>query len=289
MGGTFYRTYDFYGVSGGIGPAADGGPTGEADPATVSGFRLDKYLVTVGRFRQFVAAWNAGWLPATESGKHIHLNRGQGLANSALPGTYEQGWVATDDSNVAPTDDNFAGCGDSDAATWTNTPGTQESLPINCVNWWEAYAFCIWDAGFLPSEAEWEYAAAGGSQQREFPWGSIPPGTDNQYAIYACYYPQGNNDCTGVSNIAPVGTAASGAGLFGQLDLAGNQAQWDLDWWGSYSTCTDCAYLTPTLYRTINGGGLFGLTPSVQFPSDRNPDYPATRSNFIGFRCARTP
>jgi sulfatase modifying factor 1 len=45
-GGTFYRTY-----------ANDGsGPTGQADPATVSDFRLDKYDVTVGRFRQFVNA-----------------------------------------------------------------------------------------------------------------------------------------------------------------------------------------------------------------------------------------
>jgi formylglycine-generating enzyme len=43
---SYYRTYANDG----------GGPTGEADPATVSGFRLDKYLVTVGRFRQFVMA-----------------------------------------------------------------------------------------------------------------------------------------------------------------------------------------------------------------------------------------
>jgi len=46
-GGTFYRTYTNDGS----------GPTAEADPATVSSFRLDKYDVTVGRFRQFVSAW----------------------------------------------------------------------------------------------------------------------------------------------------------------------------------------------------------------------------------------
>jgi len=45
-GGTYYRTYTNSG----------GGPTGEANPATVSSFRLDKYEVTVGRFRQFVNA-----------------------------------------------------------------------------------------------------------------------------------------------------------------------------------------------------------------------------------------
>ncbi len=83
-----------------------GGPTATADPATVSGFRLDKYEVTVGRFRQFVKAWNggAGWTPPPGSGKHAHLNGGQGLANSGSPGTYEPGGSRTDDANVAPTD-----------------------------------------------------------------------------------------------------------------------------------------------------------------------------------------
>jgi len=52
-GGTFYRTYKNTGH----------GPTGKADPATVSSFRLDKYLVTVGRFRQFVNARLAGYVP----------------------------------------------------------------------------------------------------------------------------------------------------------------------------------------------------------------------------------
>ncbi len=156
-GGLYYRTYMNSGA----------GPTGEADPATVSGFRLDKYLVTVGRFRQFVAAWKGGYVPGQGAGKHIHLNGGMGLGNSASPGTYETGWDALDWNNatdVDPTDVNLT-C-DPTYATWTPSVGSYENLPINCANWWESYAFCIWDGGFLPSEAEWEYVAAGGGGAR---------------------------------------------------------------------------------------------------------------------------
>src|ERR1019366_4595997 len=105
-GGTYYRTYDPLGSGGEVTLAPDGGPTGEADPASVRGFRLDKYLVTVGRFRQFVTAWNggAGYTPPAGSGKHAHLNGGQGLANSGDPGTYEQGWDATDWNNTTDID-----------------------------------------------------------------------------------------------------------------------------------------------------------------------------------------
>ncbi len=126
-GGTFYRTYTNTG----------GGPNHEADPATVSGFRLDKYLVTVGRFRQFVSAWNggAGYLPAAGSGKHTHLNGGQGLVNVGDGGGYESGWVASNDGNVAPTNANLA-C--ENPATWTDAPGNQENLPITCITWQEA-------------------------------------------------------------------------------------------------------------------------------------------------------
>jgi hypothetical protein len=207
-GGTYFRTYSNSGS----------GPTGEADPATVNNFRLDKYDVTVGRFRQFVNAvlppdGGTGWTPPAGSGIHTQLNGGLGLANSATPGTNEQGWVASYVVNISPTDTNLnclAG-----TSTWTSSPGSQESLPVNCVNWYEAYAFCIWDGGFLPSEAEWEYAAAGGSQQREFPWGTAAPGAASQYAIYGCEYPDGTGTCNGVANIAPVGTATLGAGSWG--------------------------------------------------------------------------
>jgi formylglycine-generating enzyme required for sulfatase activity len=282
-GGTYYRTYDPVGIDGGIGLAPDGGPTGEADPATVSSFRLDKYVVTVGRFRQFVSAWNAGYVPPAGSGKHTYLNGGNGLNSTA--GGYEPGWVAADDSNIAPTDSNLA-C-DASFATWTNPTGSQENLPINCVNWYEAYAFCIWDGGVLPSEAEWEYAAAGGSQQREYPWGSEDPGTGNQYAIYGCYYPSGS--CTGVSNIGPVGYAAQGAGLFGQLDLAGDVFEWNLDWYATYvDPCTDCADLATPSSRVLRGGAFYYFA-STLLPPNRIDIPPTYRGNYIGFRCSRTP
>jgi formylglycine-generating enzyme required for sulfatase activity len=293
-GGTYYRTYDPIG-GGGVEVSPDGGPTGDADPATVSTFRLDKYDVTVGRFREFVNAvlpadGGAGWTPAAGSGKHTHLNGGQGLSNSGSGGGYEPGWNTSDDSNIAPTNTNLV-C-DPTSATWTNTASTQENLPINCVSWWEAYAFCIWDGGFLPSEAEWEYAAAGGNQQREYPWGAAAPGTASQYAIYNCYYPNGSSMCSAVDtqNIAPVGSALAGAGLFGQLDLAGNVWQWNLDWYAtSYTLCSDCADTTASSYRVFRGGsfnlGTAALLPSVTFYFGP----PGYRSALNGFRCARTP
>jgi formylglycine-generating enzyme required for sulfatase activity len=310
-GGTYYRTFTY------------GDTSSYADPATVSSFRLDKYDVTVGRFRQFVGAWNSGWAPLAGSGKHSHLNGGKGLADVSAPAdagiVYETGWVTTDDSNIAPTDENLA-C-DANFATWTATPGSLERLPINCVNWYEAYAFCIWDGGFLPSGAEWEYAAAGGSQQREYPWGATDPGTDNQYAIYGatvpdaasytfeCHYPTGiPTPCMGVMNIAPVGTAQLGAGLWGQDDLVGNMGQWDLESFyvvplpsGAplpyIDPCTDCAFLGGPSVKEVRGSEFdmcIGCPPGVgpvlfQFSLlDRTTAMAASRAYSIGMRCARS-
>jgi sulfatase modifying factor 1 len=293
-GGTYFRAYDPFNPEDAASPAlaSDGGPADESHLATVSTFRLDKYEVTVGRFRQFVNAWNggAGYQPAATSGKHPYLNGGQGLANSGSPGTYETGWTASWSANIAPTNANL-NCPNAGFATWTDTASSQDNLPINCVNWYEAYAFCIWDGGFLPSEAEWEYAAAGGSEQRYYPWGSTPPGTSNRYAIYLCQY--GISDgglCTGVTNIAPVGTATLGAGLWGQLDLAGEVYNWTLDVWSlNYvDPCTDCAYLTNTSQRVVRGGD-FGAAATYMFPPARDFYQAASRYGVLGLRCARSP
>jgi formylglycine-generating enzyme required for sulfatase activity len=159
------------------------------------------------------------------------------------------------------------------------------------VTWWESYAFCIWDGGFLPSEAEWEYAAAGGSQEREYPWGNpvssstTDPGTANQYAIYNFNY-TGN-----ATYIAPVGFASLGEGTWGQFDLAGEEFEWNLDWYansGLYADpSTDSAYLTAASGRVIRGGD-FSDPPSYLLPPFRGNLTPSFRGS-VGFRCASTP
>jgi formylglycine-generating enzyme required for sulfatase activity len=154
------------------------------------------------------------------------------------------------------------------------------------LDWYEAYAFCIWDGGFLPSESEWNYAAAGGSDQRAYPWSpAFPPGSTSIDCTTANY-----DGCpTGV--VHAVGSESpAGDGKWGQSDLAGNVWEWNLDWGdSSYVTpCADCANLTAADYRVIRGAS-FGNTPDVLLVSFRNSDPTEYRGDLVGVRCARTP
>jgi formylglycine-generating enzyme required for sulfatase activity len=89
-----------------------------------------------------------------------------------------------------------------------------------------------------------------------------------------------------------VGTATAGAGLWGQLDLAGNLDQWNLDWYaGSYiDPCADCVNLVATTAsdRVLRGGSYLGAS-ARSAPARGFGGLPTGSSYDLGFRCARTP
>jgi formylglycine-generating enzyme required for sulfatase activity len=261
--------------------------------ATVSGFRLDRFEVTVGRFRQFVNAVVAGWMPAAGSGKHTHLNGGQGLANVGDAGpAYEQGWDPAWNGSLSRTlsawNANLS-CNPA-TLTWTLTPGANEARPIVCVSWFEAVAFCIWDRGFLPSEAEWNYAAAAGAEQRQYPWSNPPSSTtiDCTFANYGgSSFPATACHDAGASAVGVL--SPKGDGKWGHTDLAGNAKEWTLDTPAPYvSPCTDCAYLTPAPTREARGGS-YGNSQGGTLTWYRADDAPLSNQDDHGLRCARAP
>jgi formylglycine-generating enzyme required for sulfatase activity len=282
--GTFYRSYD--GVT----------YTDTGNPATVSGLRLDKYEISVGRFRQFVSAVVGGWLPAAGSGKHTHLNQGQGLADSSSPGSFETGWNSAWNNNLARSAPGWsASLSCQGAGTWTASAAGSENLPINCTNWYQAYAFCIWDGGFLPSEAEWNYTASGGSEQRVYPWSS-PPSAQTIDCTRANLLSPFQLDGGYVACAASVNSVGSesprGDGKWGQADLTGNVAEWNLDWYANYAVpCTDCGFLSgasqPVSSKVDRGGS--AATNLGSLTSDRPSDTPTSAWTNLGARCARTP
>jgi sulfatase modifying factor 1 len=279
---TFSRSYD--GVTSGY--------TDASYKAKVSSFRLDKYEITVGRFRKYVAAVVGGWKPSAGSGKHSHLNGGLGLAASG--GGYEPGWdatwnTATNFPTVLATWDTKLATGATIYANWTSTTGANEQKPINGITWYDGAAFCIWDGGFLPSEAEWNYAAAGGTEQRVYPWSSAyPPGSSTISDAYAVYC---GGSCSGTQNVGS--KSPLGNGKWGHADLAGNVWESILDWNNDTSAynetlCTDCVYAVAKSYRVVRGGS-FGDVTSGLVTANRGRRAPTDGGGSYGARCARTP
>jgi sulfatase modifying factor 1 len=255
-------------------------------PASVSSFRLDSFEVVVGRFQRFVNAWVDGFRPSAGAGKHAHLNAGRGLVETG--GGYERGWDENWADNLATT-----------AADWDANLSCEPSYstwpastlrPQTCVTWYEAYAFCIWDGGFLPSEAERNYAASGGGAQRQYPWGYAVPSAEAALAAYGCYY-NGSGTCSGVANIALVGSIPAGDGMFGQSDLGGSVWEWNLDWYStSYSSasCDNCVDSSSSQHR-VRRGGSFRYSDESLASAFRSRDAPMNRRFDGGFRCARAP
>src|SRR5215211_108833 len=141
-----------------------------------------------------------------------------------------------------------------EGACWRLPEGPGSSLaermdhPVVHVSWTDARAYCKWAGLRLPTEAEWEYAARGGLEQKRFPWGDeLEPGGEHRCNIWQGAFPSRNTLEDGYLGTAPVDAFPPNG--FGLHNTSGNVWEWCADWFEPAS-----ASLGPGRGKVIRGG-----------------------------------
>jgi formylglycine-generating enzyme required for sulfatase activity len=245
---------------------------------TLRPITLDRFEVTVSRFRQFLSSYDLELPPQPNQGAH--------------PAFPDSGWQSAWSEPGGPlpaTAKNLQG--DLLAQGQTVTQDVPGDLPVRGVDWYAAFAFCIWDGGRLPSEAEWAYAAFGGKDDRLYPW-SVDRTTPTHKQ--ACF----SDDDEMSDAPLPVGSLPDGQGRFGHDDLAGNLYEWVADSFQDelMSDCTradsagvdahECLALDDRARRVIRGGS-YADSSSLLRNTARVWHFADAGMSKLGFRCAR--
>jgi len=194
-----------------------------------------------------------------------------------------EGW------NQRMTSENRCGIIRNDDGTYSVKPG-RENYPVTYVSWYDATNFMQWCGLRLPTEAEWEKALRGGlyldgdaakkkpnpMPERRYPWGDESPGADG---VFRCNF---DTEDDGSAYSAPVGSFEKFSSPYGINDLAGNVAEWTLDWYTtSYHAGLDG-------FRMVRGGSWMAV-PAACDAITGATQLPLKESSIMGFRAAKTP
>jgi sulfatase modifying factor 1 len=206
------------GTDGGDGFPPDG--EGPARTVTVAPFAIARTAITNAQFREFVRATGhvtdadrIGWSYVFHA-----MVTTEGRTRTVGRSGEAPWWLAVR------------------GATWSRPEGPGSSWrhrpdhPVVHVSWNDAAAYCRWSGTRLPTEAEWEYAAAGGLDGARFPWGDdLEPGGTHRCNVWQGEFPHHDTAADGHAGTAPVQTyPPNGFGLF---QMTGNTWEWCADWW----------------------------------------------------------
>ncbi|MEO6419910.1 MAG: SUMF1/EgtB/PvdO family nonheme iron enzyme [Polyangiaceae bacterium] len=185
--------------------------------------------------------------------------------------------------------------------TFTTAPGKSEQVPVNCISWDAASAYCVALGRTLPTEAQYEYVA-GGLKSLFYPWGSDAPACED-----AVFGRDKSSDTSSACVKLGASPAPSGSGKRDRValgprevvDIAGNIQEWVSDMWNRESepcwgtgifSDPQCNSRSPgdAPARSVRGGdwSSYGsLLRSGVRARVANADH--AQGEQVGFRCVR--
>jgi len=261
-------------------PADGEGPVREV---FVDPFYIDIDPVTNLRFAEFVKATGykteaerIGWSFVFQG--HIPADRYKEVVEGTVPGA--PWWC-----QVAGSD-------------WAHPEGpdtgieARENYPVVHVSWNDAIEYCRWAGKRLPTEAEWEYAARGGLEQKLYPWGNeLTPEGRHLCNIWQGEFPVFDLAEDGYSSVCPADAFPPNG--YGLNSMTGNAWEWSADWFDSehhvLATRTNPAGPPSGVSRVVKGGSYlchesYCNRYRVAARTSNTPDSATTN---MSFRCVR--
>lgn len=261
---------------------SDGFPEDGEGPVravTLEPFWIDTVAVSVARFGGFVAATGYRTDAEREGWSFVFA----GLLPDDFPDT--RGVVAT------PWWRQVFG------ADWSHPEGPHSTIgdrldhPAVHISWKDARAYCRWAGLRLPTEAEWEYAARGGLEQKRFPWGDErEPRGEHRMNVWQGSFPSHNSLEDGWLGTCPVD--AFRANAYGLHNTSGNVWEWCSDWFARDAAPAECC--SPTGPRrgeakVIRGGSYLCHDSYCNRyrVAARSSNTVSSSTGNMGLRCAR--